>query len=66
MNAFGHPYYYYENLDGGHSGDADLAQVAELDALQMVYFTRKLITADGAQDVFSALRREKRRIGVAK
>jgi prolyl oligopeptidase len=44
MKAFGHPYYYYENLDGGHSGDADLAQVAELAALQMVYFARKLMT----------------------
>ena len=44
MKEYGLPYLYYEDTAGGHSGDADIAQGARLQALQMVYFLAK---ADG-------------------
>lgn len=43
MMEYGLPYLYYEDTAGGHSGDADLAQVATTNALVMIYFTRKLM-----------------------
>jgi prolyl oligopeptidase len=43
MEEYGLPFLYYENIAGGHSGDSNLKQVAERDALQMTYFTRKLM-----------------------
>ena len=46
MGEYGLPYLFYEDTAGGHSGDADIAQGARLRALQMVYFTQKLM--DGA------------------
>ncbi len=42
MNALGQPYYYYENIDGGHSAAANLAESARFNALQYVYATRQL------------------------
>ncbi|MFW2852589.1 prolyl oligopeptidase family serine peptidase [Sphingomonas sp. TX0543] len=43
MKEYGLPYLFYEDTAGGHSGDADIAQGARLQALQMVYFSRRLI-----------------------
>ncbi|OWK28707.1 prolyl oligopeptidase family serine peptidase [Sphingomonas mucosissima] len=43
MKEFGLPYLFYEDMAGGHSGDADIAQGARLQALQTVYFAQKLI-----------------------
>ena len=43
MKEYGLPYLFYEDTAGGHSGDADIAQGAKLTALQMTYFTQKLI-----------------------
>lgn len=43
MKEYGLPYLFYEDMAGGHSGDADIAQGARLQALQMVYFAQKLI-----------------------
>ena len=43
MKEFGLPYLFYEDTAGGHSGDADIAQGARLQALQAVYFTQKLV-----------------------
>ncbi|WP_425230098.1 prolyl oligopeptidase family serine peptidase [Sphingomonas sp.] len=43
MHEFGLPYLFYEDTAGGHSGDADIAQGARLQALQMVYFAQKLM-----------------------
>ncbi|SEN19767.1 prolyl oligopeptidase [Sphingomonas gellani] len=43
MKEYGLPYLFYEDTAGGHSGDADIAQGAKLAALQMTYFSQKLI-----------------------
>ncbi len=43
MREYGLPYLFYEDTAGGHSGDADIAQGARLQALQMTYFARKLM-----------------------
>jgi prolyl oligopeptidase len=43
MKEYGLPYLFYEDTAGGHSGDADIAQGARLQALQAVYFTQKLV-----------------------
>ncbi|WP_331043332.1 prolyl oligopeptidase family serine peptidase [Sphingomonas sp.] len=53
MKDLGLPYLFYEDTAGGHSGDADIAQGARLQALQMTYFAQKLIgpaPADAAQN----------------
>ncbi len=43
MDEYGLPYLYYEDTAGGHSGDADIAQGARIKALEMTYFSQKLI-----------------------
>ncbi len=43
LKEYGMPYFYYEDTAGGHSGDADIAQRAKLDALQTTYFAQKLM-----------------------
>jgi prolyl oligopeptidase len=43
MQEYGLPYLFYEDTAGGHSGDADIAQGAKLQALQMTYFAQKLM-----------------------
>lgn len=43
LKDYGIPYLFYEDTAGGHSGDADVEQSARLKAMEMVYFTRKLI-----------------------
>ena len=43
MKEYGLPYLFYEDTAGGHSGDADIKQGARLQALQMVYFSQKLM-----------------------
>ncbi|WP_307718257.1 prolyl oligopeptidase family protein [Sphingomonas sp. TZW2008] len=47
MKEFGLPYMFYEDTAGGHSGDADIAQGARLQALQTVYLAQKLMPAAG-------------------
>jgi prolyl oligopeptidase len=42
MEAQGHPIYYYENVDGGHAGVANLKESAYRSALMMAYLTREL------------------------
>ncbi len=37
-----HPFLYYENIEGGHSASANLQQVAERQALSMVYLWQRL------------------------
>ncbi len=46
LKDYGLPYYFYEDTAGGHAGDADIAQGARLQAMQMVYFSRQLEDAD--------------------
>ncbi|HVJ00075.1 MAG TPA: prolyl oligopeptidase family serine peptidase [Sphingomonas sp.] len=47
MKEYGLPYLFYEDTAGGHSGDADIKQGARLQALQMVYFSQKLMGPAG-------------------
>ena len=42
FEAYGLPYYYYENMEGGHAGAANLNQTATMRALEFVYLARKL------------------------
>jgi len=43
MAEYGLPYLYYEDTAGGHGGDADITQRSRTQALEMVYFSQKLI-----------------------
>jgi prolyl oligopeptidase len=41
--ALGQPYYYYENIHGGHSAAANLAESARRAALEYTYATKRLV-----------------------
>lgn len=41
--AMGQPYYYYENIDGGHSAAANLRESAKRLALEMTYASKRLV-----------------------
>jgi prolyl oligopeptidase len=43
LHALGQPYYYYENIDGGHSAAANLMETARRQALEYTYATRRLV-----------------------
>jgi prolyl oligopeptidase len=43
MEEMGLPFYYYENVEGGHAAGANLRQTARTNALEMIYLTRKLM-----------------------
>ncbi|WP_234024867.1 prolyl oligopeptidase family serine peptidase [Tsuneonella amylolytica] len=43
MSAMGKPYYYFEDMTGGHSGGVDNAQRAKIQALQYVYLMQRLM-----------------------
>ncbi|MDJ0642863.1 MAG: prolyl oligopeptidase family serine peptidase [Erythrobacter sp.] len=52
LKELGQPYYYFEDMTGGHSGGVDNEQRAKLQALQYVYLMQQLMddageTADG-------------------
>jgi prolyl oligopeptidase len=42
MRAQGHPFLFYENIEGGHGAAANLNESAKLGALQAVYLLQKL------------------------
>ena len=42
MKEMGHPYYYYENMEGGHAGTANVEQQVFWTALRFTYFWEKL------------------------
>ncbi len=42
MAAQGHGYYYFENIEGGHKGNANYDQEATMRALEYVYLWRQL------------------------
>lgn len=46
----GHPYYYFEDTVGGHSGGVDNEQRAKLDALQYVYLMQQLMDGNSGED----------------
>lgn len=43
LAEIGQPYYYYENIDGGHSAAANLRESARRLALEITYATRRLV-----------------------
>lgn len=43
MSANDQPYYYFEDMTGGHSGGVDNAQRAKIQALQYVYLMQRLM-----------------------
>jgi prolyl oligopeptidase len=43
LSAIGQPYYYYENIDGGHSAAANLAETARRLALEYTYASKRLV-----------------------
>jgi prolyl oligopeptidase len=43
LAEYGIPYYFYEVSEGGHGSGANLKEDAHTTALQMIYFTRKLM-----------------------
>ncbi len=43
LQAMGIPYYFYEVVEGGHAAGANLKERAHTVALEMTYFTRKLM-----------------------
>lgn len=43
MESMGLPFFYYENVDGGHSAAANQLEAAHRVALEMTYLTRKLM-----------------------
>jgi prolyl oligopeptidase len=43
LGEYGHPYLYYEVIEGGHASGANLKERAHTTALEMTYFTRKLM-----------------------
>ena len=42
MEEYGKPYFYYENIDGGHAGVANLRENAYRTALMLAYMNREL------------------------
>ncbi len=42
MERLGHPIYYYENIDGGHAGVANLKEAAYRYALMLAYLNKEL------------------------
>jgi len=42
LESQGHKVLYYENMEGGHAGAANLTQQADVTALQIVYLAQKL------------------------
>lgn len=47
MEEEGHPYYYYENIDGGHAGVANLRENAYRSALMLAYMRSELVAPPG-------------------
>jgi len=45
LKEIGQPYYYFEDMTGGHSGGVDNEQRAKLQALQYVYLMQQLMDA---------------------
>ena len=43
LAEFGIPYYFYEVTEGGHGSGANLKEKTRTTALEMIYFTRKLM-----------------------
>jgi prolyl oligopeptidase len=42
MAELGYPFYYYENIDGGHAAASDQRERARRLALEFTYLSRRL------------------------
>lgn len=42
LKEYGHRYYYYENIDGGHAGSANFVEMAHKHAMDMCFFWEHL------------------------
>lgn len=42
LEEFDHPYYYHENIDGGHAGASNLKELAFMNALDYAFFWKHL------------------------
>ena len=43
LEQYGHAFEYYENIDGGHAGADNLAEMAKLSALEFTFLSQQLI-----------------------
>lgn len=43
LKEYGHPFYYYENIEGGHGGTANQDQLAYRTAIEFGYFAKMLM-----------------------
>ena len=50
LKELGHPYYYFEDTVGGHSGGVDNEQRAKIQALQYVYLMQQLMDESDAPE----------------
>jgi prolyl oligopeptidase len=48
MAAMGHPYLFYEVIEGGHGAGANAKQTSHTNALEYAYFVRKLMREGNA------------------
>lgn len=46
LEALGKPFFYYEDIEGGHSGTVNAPEVAHERALEAVYLSHRLMDAD--------------------
>ncbi len=49
LEEYGQDFYYYEELEGGHSGSANYDMMAKTSALVWVYLTRRLMPGEGGR-----------------
>jgi prolyl oligopeptidase len=43
LQQLGQPFYYYENMEGGHAAAANLQESARRVAMEYVYMTKRLV-----------------------
>ncbi|MGK5088651.1 prolyl oligopeptidase family serine peptidase [Bdellovibrionota bacterium FG-2] len=48
MLEFGHPFYYFENIEGGHGAAANLEQLTKRSTLEYSYFAKMLELKTGS------------------
>lgn len=49
LSETGHPYLYFENMEGGHAAAADLPALAQRDAMLYVFLTQKLMDEEAPE-----------------
>ena len=46
LKSLGQPYWYFEDMTGGHSGGVDNKQRAKIKAIETVYLMQRLMDSD--------------------